>query len=61
MTLKEQHDFENTLAEVEKTLPMITQALALYYKSLVNQGFTDEQALYLVGVHGTSFGHKEVR
>jgi predicted transcriptional regulator len=56
MNSKDLHNFEQSLGDIEKMLPLVTQALMLYFKALVAQGFTTEQAMYLVGVHGTSFG-----
>ena len=61
MTPKEQHHFEETLASIELTLPLVTQTLMVYYKALVHQGFTKDEALYLVGVHGTTLGYKECK
>jgi hypothetical protein len=60
MTPKEQHNFEESMAQVESNLPAIASALYIYFKALVNQGFTEAQAIHIVGVHGTSFGYKEV-
>lgn len=60
MTPIEQHNFEQSLTRVESALPSVVRALHIYYKALVEQGFTEGQAMYLVGVHGTSFGVKEI-
>lgn len=60
MTPKEQHNFDESMAVMESYLPAIASALMTYFKALVAQGFTEAQAIHLVGVHGTSFGYKEM-
>ena len=60
MNAKEQHNFDQSMAMMAEYLPAIASALMTYKNALMEQGFTEQQALYLVGVHGTSFGYKEI-
>lgn len=60
---RRQAQFEQDLAAMRDAVPMMLETLPYiaklhkeYYKELIKQGFTPEQALYLVGAHGTSFG-----
>jgi hypothetical protein len=60
---KQQAQFEQDLAAMRDAVPMMLDMLPHivklhmeYYKALIKQGFTPEQALYLVGVHGSNFG-----
>lgn len=54
---------EQAIAELAENLPLlmefvpyIVNAHMAYYKELVKQGFSSDQAIYLVAQHGTSFG-----
>lgn len=58
MDIKKLHELEQAMSEATDHLPLITGLLFEYQRNLVEAGFTDEQALYLVAIHGTTFGVK---
>jgi hypothetical protein len=63
--LRKISQLEQGIAQMKDNLPMFKDALEalaknyfIYYEALKKSGFTEQQALYLVGVHGASYGNK---
>jgi hypothetical protein len=61
--IKRQSENEQVLAGIRDAIPEMTQSFPYlsklffeYFTSLRAAGFSEQQAIYLVGAHGTSFG-----
>ncbi len=60
---KKQADFEQSVAAMRDAIPQLIEVMPYlakthmeYFKALKKEGFTDQQALYLVGAHGVNLG-----
>ena len=53
-------DFMDGLPNYLKLCSMISKSEKVYYDELIKEGFTPEQALYLVGQHGIYPGRTDL-
>ena len=63
MDIRKLHKIEQQTAalresreELQEMLPEVARMHKVYYDCLINAGFSDEQAMHLVAIHGASFG-----
>ncbi|MCR4436182.1 MAG: hypothetical protein QHH06_10415 [Clostridiales bacterium] len=50
--------FKDGVKQMLDVIPHLAKLYMEYFKALKKEGFTDEQAIYLIGQHGTSLGIK---
>jgi hypothetical protein len=50
--------FKDGVLQLLDVIPHLAKLYMEYFKALKKEGFTDEQAISLIGQHGTSLGMK---